>query len=81
MPQLFRSERNEAILQLMGELFETCEHSKLDPIRTLAAINATALLFQAMQSNPDLSEERLEQIALRSIFVDLCQGGLLKGVN
>ena len=29
----------------------------------------------------ELSEDRMEQIALRSIFVDLCQGGLLKGVN
>lgn len=82
MPRFFQREPdNNAILKLMNDITALCESSGLDSIRALAALNATALIFQALQSNPELSEDRMEQIALRSIFVDLCQGGLLKGVN
>ena len=82
MPRFFQREPdNNAILKLMNDITALCESSGLDSIRALAALNATALIFEALQSNPELSEDRMEQIALRSIFVDLCQGGLLKGVN
>ena len=70
---------NNAILQLMGSINELCERSGLDPIRQLAALNALALTFQTLQQHPETSEDRLEGIVLHSIFVDLCQAGLLQG--
>jgi hypothetical protein len=72
---------NNAILQLMDAINEVCRHSGIDHLRQMAALNALALTYQTLQQDPNTPEERLEGIVLRSIFTDLCQAGLLQGIN
>ena len=77
----FAKDDNNAILILMDMLNDVCHNSGLDLIRQMSALNALALVFQTLQKDPHTPEERLESIVLHSIFTDLCQAGMLKGVN